>query len=98
MESVPIAKRKWHITIELSNGQVSYSSIVPVDLVKYIKKERKRKSDGELRKLTPAISWVIDAILKDCKNMLTLYKSKNKPEIVSIEVTQSVKEKKNNGQ
>lgn len=91
MKDVPMIKKKWHIVIELSNGQVSYSSIVPVDLVKYIKKERRKKIDGKARKLAPIIPWVIDAILEDCKNMLTMYKSGNKPKIVSIEITQSIK-------
>ena len=97
MEKTPITRRKWHIIVELSNGQVSYNNIIPVDLVKYVKKERRKKSDNKHRKLTPVISWVIDAVFEDCRNILTLHHGEKKPEIVSIEITQSMKKKENYG-
>lgn len=92
MNDIPINQRKWHIVIELSNGQVSYNSIILADLSKYIRKERKKQQygDGKVRKLKPVLPWIVEVIFKDCKNMLTLYR--NKPGIKNIKITPGIRE------
>jgi len=95
MIGIPASDKRWHIVIELSNGQISYNSVAMGDLARYIREERKRilKETGKTRRMMPLTPWIIDVILRDCrKNLLSLYKT-NSPEIINITVTPSIKTK-----
>ena len=70
-DGIPAARRKWHVTVELSNGQVEHKSVISPDLVGWVRKKRTEyAARGIPRALAPLPPWVIEYVLEDCGKML----------------------------
>ena len=88
-----MARKKWQITIELSNGQINYSSMDTSDLGGFIKREKERifKETGKRRGMIPVEPWVLDKVLRKCEDFLTAYSDANRPDVRSIEIVPDIK-------
>jgi hypothetical protein len=85
----PVAKRKWHIEAELSNGQLSYYSVLMADLAPYIKRRRlKLQQKGDYRSLAPVEAWVIEFVMENWQDSLSLFES-NPPTIVRMKISRA---------
>ena len=86
----PVAKRKWHVEAELSNGQLSYFSILMADLAPFIKKRRPElKEEGDYRSLAPVEAWVIEFIMENLKKHLSIYAETSSPTIVLMKISRA---------
>jgi len=88
-DDIPAGKRKWHIELELSNGQIQYFSVVMSDLAPYIKKKRSELSaKGDIRTLTPAQPWVFEKVIEECKQQVETFE-KDAPSLIYLRISES---------
>jgi hypothetical protein len=88
-----VGKKKWQVTVELSNGQVSYSSIDTSDLGGFVRKRKKRilEETGKRRGMVPVEPWVLDKVFEKCKDFLSAYSDASRPDIRNIKIVPDIK-------
>ncbi len=88
-----MSKKKWQITIELSNGQINYSSIEISDLGRFVRRRKEEifKETGLRRGMVPVEPWVLDKVLDKCKELLTVYSDMHRPDIRNIKIVPDIR-------